>query len=62
MSGIGSKGHETANHLAAMKDAERQGYLEAGTYAAAVKELWQRDPARAERLGLKRPTEEIKPK
>jgi hypothetical protein len=52
MTGIGSKGHETANHFAALKKAEREGYEAPGTHAAAVAELWKRDPKRAERIGL----------
>lgn len=54
--GIGSKGHETANHFAALLKAERVDKIEpAGSYEAAVKEIWKRDPKRAERLKLPRP-------
>jgi hypothetical protein len=52
MTGIGAKGHETANHFAALKKAESEGYEAPGTHTAAVAELWQRDPQRAERIGL----------
>ncbi len=54
--GIGSKGHETANHYAAHLKAERVDKIEPpGAYEAAVKEIWKRDPKRAEKLKLPRP-------
>lgn len=53
--GIGSKGHETANHFAALLKAERDGYEPQGSYENAVKEIWKRDPKRAEKLRLPRP-------
>ena len=56
--GHGAKGHETANHFAALRKREEQGLESSGSYDAAVAELWQRDPSRAERLGLPRAAEE----
>lgn len=54
--GIGSKGHETANHFAALLKAERVDRIEPpGSYEAAVREIWKRDPKRAEKLKLPRP-------
>jgi hypothetical protein len=47
--GIGSKGHETINHFAAIRRwrGERE-------WEAAVHEIWDRDPKRAEALRLPR--------
>jgi hypothetical protein len=56
---IGAKGHETANHFAALKKAEREGYESPGTYDAAVAEIWQRDPERAGKIGLLKPEAKI---
>lgn len=50
--GIGSKGHETANHFQALKKAEAMGLELPGTYDKAVVEIWKRDPERAKKLGL----------
>jgi len=48
--GIGSKGHETSNHFAAILRYE--GALK---YQAALREIWKRDPQRAEKIGLEKP-------
>jgi hypothetical protein len=48
--GIGSPGNETHNHFAAIKKYEGKE-----AYEAAVRELWKRDPERAEKLGLPKP-------
>jgi hypothetical protein len=53
--GIGSPGRETGNHFASLKKAESLGIEEPGAYAAAVAELWKRDPERAKRLNLPKP-------
>ena len=53
--GIGSKGHETKNHFAALKKAEQMGLEPAGAYDRAVGEIWGRDPDRAQKLGLPKP-------
>lgn len=45
--GIGSPGHETANHFAAIRKYEGKEAWE-----AAVREIWKRDPKHAERLNL----------
>jgi hypothetical protein len=45
--GIGSPGHETNNHLAAIRRWEGEE-----EYQKAVAEIWKRDPARAKKLGL----------
>ena len=50
--GMGAKGHETANHFAAMKKAEAMGLELPGAYDKAVAEIWKRDPDRAQKLGL----------
>jgi hypothetical protein len=50
--GLGAKGHETANHFQALKKAEAMGQELPGSYDRAVADLWKRDPARAQRLGL----------
>ena len=50
--GIGSKGHETGNHFAAMKRAEQMGLEEPGTYNRMVLEIQNRDPKRHALLGL----------
>ncbi len=50
--GVGAKGHETANHFAALRRAEHDGYEQPGAWAAAVAELWKRDPERARSLNL----------
>ena len=53
--GIGSRGHETLNHFRAMLANERRGELAPGSHAAAVAEIWRRDPERAKRIGLPQP-------
>jgi hypothetical protein len=53
--GIGSRGHETLNHFNAMLANERRGVIPPGSYQAAVKEIFQRDPERARRIGLPQP-------
>lgn len=50
--GIGSVGHETANHFAALLKAEQMGSEPEGTYQAALAEIWKRDPKRATQLRL----------
>jgi hypothetical protein len=50
--GIGSKGHETVNHFAALKKNESLGLELPGTYDKAIAEIWKRDPERAQKLGL----------
>jgi hypothetical protein len=55
MTGRGAKGNETVQHFLALKEAERKGFEEAGAYAAAVAEIWQRDPERARKIGLPDP-------
>lgn len=60
--GIGSKGHETANHFAALKKAEREGFELPGSYKAALEEIWKRDPKRAKALGLPQPPKEAEPR
>jgi hypothetical protein len=47
--GIGSPGRETGNHLAAIRKYEGEE-----AYHAAVDKIFKRDPAYAEKLGLKR--------
>jgi hypothetical protein len=53
--GIGSKGHETANHFTAIRSNEMRGMEPAGAYDAAVAEIWGRDPKRAAALRLPKP-------
>ena len=48
--GAGSKGHENFNHFMAIRR-----YRGEQAYAAAVKEIWGRDPGRASKLGLPKP-------
>jgi hypothetical protein len=48
--GIGSPGHETANHYASLRRYEGQA-----AYDKAVRELYRRDPVRAKALGLPEP-------
>jgi hypothetical protein len=50
--GHGARGHETANHFAALKKAEAMGVELSGTYDKAVAEIWKRDATRAQKLGL----------
>jgi hypothetical protein len=50
--GLGAKGHETANHFAALKKAESSGLELPGAYDRAVAEIWKRDPDRAKKIGL----------
>lgn len=50
--GLGSKGHETANHFAALKKAEAMGIELPGTYDKALADIWKRDPKRAAALRL----------
>ncbi|SHH38241.1 hypothetical protein [Bradyrhizobium erythrophlei] len=47
--GVGSPGRESINHLAAIRKAEGED-----AYQAAVDAIWKRNPAHAERLGLKK--------
>ena len=49
--GIGSKGHETINHFAALRKFEGEE-----SYRRAVAEIWKRDPSHAQKLGLPQPT------
>lgn len=53
--GVGSKGHETSNHFAALARNEQMGLERPGSYALAVTEMWKRDAQRAEKLRLPRP-------
>ena len=53
--GQGAKGHETANHNAALLKAEREGFEPAGSWKRAVEELYRRDPARAKAINLPLP-------
>lgn len=53
--GIGSKGHETANHFAAILSNEMRGMEEPGAHQRALAEIWARDPKRAAALRLPRP-------
>jgi hypothetical protein len=48
--GIGSPGHETANHFASILRWEGRERWE-----IAVRDLWKRNPAHAQRLGLPQP-------
>ena len=48
--GIGSTGHETANHFAAILR-----YRGREEHAKAIREIWKRDPARARAIGLPEP-------
>ena len=45
--GVGSPGHENFNHFQAIRR-----YQGEAAYKAAVKEIYQRDPGRAKKLGL----------
>jgi hypothetical protein len=60
--GIGSKGHETANHYAALAKAEREGFESPGSYKAALEEIWKRDPKRAKALNLPPPPSRPEPR
>lgn len=60
--GVGAKGHETANHFAALKKAEREGYELPGSYRAALEEIWKRDPKRAKALGLPSVPKDVEPR
>jgi hypothetical protein len=60
--GIGSKGNETANHFAAIRKAEREGHEPAGSYRAALADIWRRDPERARKLRLPEPPAEDEPR
>jgi hypothetical protein len=53
--GVGSPGHETANHFAALKKRESMGQERPGTHDRLVGDLWKRDPARAKALNLPAP-------
>jgi len=53
--GLGSKGHETANHFATILRHEQLGLEAPGSHQAALMEIWKRDPKRAEALRLPRP-------
>jgi hypothetical protein len=48
--GIGSPGHETSNHFAALLR-----YQGKEAWEAAVREIYKRDPDRARKLGLPQP-------
>lgn len=48
--GSGSKGNETLNHFTAIRQYEGEA-----AYDAAVREIFKRDPARAELIGLSKP-------
>jgi hypothetical protein len=48
--GIGSPGHETANHFASIRRWEGKEAWE-----AAVRKLWKENPAHAAKLGLPQP-------
>lgn len=48
--GVGSPGHETANHFASIKKYEGDE-----SYRRAVAELYKRDPSHAQKLGLPQP-------
>jgi hypothetical protein len=50
--GMGAKGHETANHFAALKKAEAMGAELPGVYDKAIADIWKRDPTRAAKLRL----------
>lgn len=58
--GIGARGYETANHFAAILRAETLGQEPKGSYQAAIREIWKRDPKRAEKLRLPQPQKEEK--
>jgi hypothetical protein len=51
---LGAKGNETGNHFAALKKVEELGVEPKGSYAAAIAEIWARDPDRARKLNLPR--------
>ena len=53
--GLGSKGHETANHFATILRHEQLGLEPSGAHQAELMEIWKRDPKRAEALRLPRP-------
>lgn len=50
--GIGSAANPSRSHFEALRIRERAGDEPAGVYFNAVAELWKRDPAMAEKLGL----------
>ena len=50
--GIGSDGHETANHFRAMRESERLGFEEPGTSDRKIAEFIERHPARAKAIGI----------
>lgn len=50
--GLGAKGHETANHFAALKKLEAMGLELPGVYDKALADIWKRDPDRAKKLRL----------
>jgi hypothetical protein len=52
--GVGAKGHESANHFAALKKAEAMGIELPGTYDKAIAEIWKRDPERPPEARLAR--------
>lgn len=51
--GIGAPGNETANHFLAIRKAEGEE-----AYQAALAEAWKRDPDRAKKLNLPKPTKQ----
>lgn len=51
--GIGSPGHETANHFNSIRRYEGKE-----AYEAALREIWKRDPDHAQKLGLPKPPAE----
>jgi hypothetical protein len=52
--GLGAKGHETANHFAALKKSEAMELELPGVYDKALADIWKRDPKRAAALRLPR--------
>jgi hypothetical protein len=48
--GIGSRGHETSNHFASLLR-----YQGREAWESAVREIYKRDPTRAQKLGLPQP-------
>lgn len=53
--GLGSPGHETSQHYAALLRNEMLGVEPKGAYRRAVTDQWRRDPQKAEALHLPRP-------
>lgn len=57
--GIGSPGHETANHFAALLKREKEGEERPGSYMGEVNKLWARDPKKAKALNLPPPDRDL---